>query len=150
MRAVIQRCSSASVEVDGKTTGAIQQGLLILLGVEDADTNEDIEWLANKVVKLRIFSDAEGLMNLSVEDVGGDVLVVSQFTLHAKYKKGTRPSFIRAAKPEKAEADYDAFCKRLESLLNKPCQKGVFGAHMDVHLTNDGPVTIIIDTQNKE
>jgi D-tyrosyl-tRNA(Tyr) deacylase len=150
MRAVIQRCSSASVEVDGKTTGAIEQGLLILLGVEDADTQEDIDWLANKVVKLRIFSDSEGLMNHSVEDVGGSVLVVSQFTLHAKYKKGTRPSFIRAAKPEKAEADYDAFCEKLKSLLNKPCAKGIFGAHMDVHLTNDGPVTILIDTQNKE
>lgn len=150
MRAVIQRCTKASVIVDGKTSGSIRHGFLVLLGVEDTDTEDDIHWLANKICKLRIFADADGMMNHSISDVNGDVLVVSQFTLHAKYKKGTRPSFIRAANPVKAEADYEHFCTHIEQLLNKPCQKGVFGAHMNVHLTNDGPVTILIDTKNKE
>ncbi len=150
MRAVIQRVSEATVTVEGEQTGTIQNGLLILLGVEEEDNQEDVEWLANKVSKLRIFSDDEGLMNRSIEDIDGEALVVSQFTLHAKYKKGTRPSFIKAAPPAQAEELYQAFCTTLQTCLGKPCQKGRFGAHMDVHLVNDGPVTIWIDTKNKE
>jgi D-tyrosyl-tRNA(Tyr) deacylase len=150
MRALIQRVSEASVTVEGAVTGEIKQGLLVLLGIEDADSKEDLQWLAKKVVGLRIFSDSEGLMNLSVADVGGQILLVSQFTLHAKTKKGTRPSFIQAARPEKAEPIYGQFAVELEKLLGKPTQKGVFGAHMDVALINDGPVTIWIDSKNKE
>ncbi len=150
MRALIQRVSKASVTVEGAVTGEIKQGLLILLGIEDADTREDLQWLARKIVGLRIFSDSEGLMNLSVADVDGHALVVSQFTLHAKIKKGTRPSFIQAARPDKAEPMYEEFALEVEKLLGKPTQKGVFGAQMDVALINDGPVTIWIDSKNKE
>ncbi|HAQ71972.1 D-aminoacyl-tRNA deacylase [Salibacteraceae bacterium] len=150
MRSIIQRVSHCSVDVNQKVVGKIGQGYLILLGIESEDSNEDVEWLANKIVALRIFSDEKGLMNKSIIDVDGSVLVVSQFTLHAKYKKGTRPSFIRAAKPEQAIPLYEAFCKELENLTGKVTQTGEFGADMDVHLTNDGPVTIIIDTKNKE
>ena len=150
MRAVIQRVASASVEVDGKTKGSIRHGFLILLGIEDADGQEDVDWLAKKVVSLRIFNDEDGLMNKSIMDINGEVLVVSQFTLHAKYKKGTRPSFIRAAKPDHAIPLYEAFCKSMAAMTGKATQTGEFGAHMDVHLINDGPVTMMIDTQNKE
>lgn len=150
MRAVIQRVKEASVTVDGRTTGSIDRGYLILLGVEDADDQSDVEWLANKVAALRIFSDEDGLMNRSITDVDGQVLVVSQFTLHAKYKKGNRPSFIRAAKPDHAVPMYESFCRSLESILGKPTATGEFGADMDVHLINDGPVTLVIDTKNKE
>lgn len=150
MRAIIQRVSKANVEVNGNTMGSISTGLMILLGIENDDSNEDAEWLANKIVALRIFADDEGLMNRSVMDLNGELLVVSQFTLHAKYKKGTRPSFIRAARPDHAIPLYKAFCHTLEKLTGKPTQTGEFGADMDVHLTNDGPVTIFIDTKNKE
>jgi len=150
MRAVIQRVSDAKVIVDGEITGKNGAGLLILLGVEAEDGEEDVEWLCEKTTKLRIFSDEDGKMNRSVADIDGGVLVVSQFTLHAKYKKGTRPSFIKAAPPEHAERLYKDFCDALTRTLNKPCQSGRFGAHMDVHLINDGPVTIWIDTKNKE
>lgn len=150
MRAVVQRVSKALVTVDEHITGQIDQGLLILLGIEAADDLSDIEWLATKLVKLRIFSDADQNMNLSVQDIDGQVLVVSQFTLHASTKKGTRPSFIKAARPEQAEPMYEQFCEALAKELGKPTQKGVFGAMMDVELVNDGPVTIIIDTKNKE
>lgn len=150
MRAVIQRVSKASVAVDGEVSGQIAEGLLVLLGIEAADETADIEWLAAKLVKLRIFSDEDQNMNLSVQDVDGQVLVVSQFTLHASTKKGTRPSFIKAARPEQAERMYEQFCEALAKELGKPTQKGVFGAMMDVELVNDGPVTIIIDTKNKE
>ncbi|NQV53491.1 MAG: D-tyrosyl-tRNA(Tyr) deacylase [Flavobacteriales bacterium] len=150
MRAVIQRVSEARVRVHEKEIGGIGIGYLILLGIEEADGEDDVEWLANKVVALRVFSDEEGLMNRSITDVDGQVLVVSQFTLHAKYKKGNRPSFIRAAKPLHAIPVYESFCDQLERLLNKPTQRGEFGADMDVHLVNDGPVTLVIDTKNKE
>lgn len=150
MRVVIQRCSEAHVLVDNLVAGKIGTGLLILVGIEHSDTQEDIKWLAEKIIKLRIFSDEQGLMNKSLAEVNGEILVVSQFTLHAKYKKGSRPSFIQAASPDKAKTDYLNFCDLLGQMLNKPCEKGIFGAHMDVHLVNDGPVTIIMDTKNKE
>jgi D-tyrosyl-tRNA(Tyr) deacylase len=150
MRVVVQRCSEAYVKVGNKITGKIGFGLLILVGIEHEDNQEDIDWLAEKIIKLRIFNDDEGLMNKSIAEVDGEILVVSQFTLHARYKKGARPSFIQAAPPEKANADYLAFCDKLSQLLNKPCEKGIFGAHMTVHLNNDGPVTIVMDTKNKE
>lgn len=150
MRSIIQRVSEASVTIDSKVAGSIGVGYLILIGIEEADTKEDAEWLANKIVNLRIFADDEGLMNRSINEVDGSVLVVSQFTLHAKYKKGTRPSFIRAARPEQAIPLYQSFCKTLEALIGKPTETGVFGADMNVHLVNDGPVTIFIDTKNKE
>ena len=151
MRALIQRVSSASVEVEKETVGAINQGLLILLGVGPDDTAEDRDWLLQKILKLRIFNDAEGLMNLSIEDVKGQLLVVSQFTLHAKVKKGTRPSYARAAGPDLAEKLYLEFIEEAEKLMgeNRVAQ-GQFGAHMEVKLLNDGPVTIWIDTKNKE
>lgn len=149
MRAVIQRVQSGKVTIEGKDVGAIQQGLVILLGIEDADGLADVEWLAAKVVALRIFSDADGKMNYSVTEIDGEVLVVSQFTLHASTKKGTRPSFIRAARPDHATPLYEAFLETLESLVSKPVQRGQFGADMQVALINDGPVTIWIDTQNK-
>jgi len=151
MRALIQRVSSASVEVEKETVGAINQGLLILLGVGPDDTAEDQDWLLQKILKLRIFNDAEGLMNLSIEDVKGQLLVVSQFTLHAKVKKGTRPSYARAAGPDLAEKLYLEFIAEAEKLMgeNRVAQ-GQFGAHMEVKLLNDGPVTIWIDTKNKE
>jgi D-aminoacyl-tRNA deacylase len=150
MRAVIQRVSSASVAIDGKVTAAIQQGLLILLGIEEADSAEDIEWLSGKIVRLRIFPDDAGVMNRSVQELGGELLVVSQFTLHASTKKGNRPSYIRAARPEIAIPLYEQFIARLSTDLGKPVETGRFGADMKVNLTNDGPVTITIDTKNRE
>ena len=150
MRAVIQRVSSASVKVDGKITGEIKQGLLVLVGIEDSDGQEDLEWLSGKIVNLRIFNDEEGVMNRSVKDITGEVLVVSQFTLHAATKKGNRPSYIRASKPEIAVPLYEQFKQQLATDLDKAIQAGIFGADMKVELLNDGPVTIIIDTKNKE
>jgi len=150
MRAVIQRASKASVTVEEEVIGVIDQGLVILLGIEDSDEEKDAEWLAGKIASLRIFSDDEGLMNLSVQDVAGGLLVVSQFTLHAKTKKGTRPSFARAAKPEKAKQLYEFFTNQLQTASGLPVETGEFGAMMDVALVNDGPVTIIIDTKNKD
>src|ERR1700756_3795808 len=150
MRSIIQRVTQTAVVVDGKTVGEIGAGVLVLLGIEAADTSEDIEWLAGKIARLRIFPDAAGTMNQSVTDIGGHALVVSQFTLFASTKKGNRPSFIRAAPPEFAERVYIDFCQELEGLLGKPVQRGVFGAHMSVQLANDGPVTIWIDSKQKE
>ena len=150
MRAVIQRVTEASVKVDGKVTGAIKEGLLILVGIEDADTQEDIEWLTKKIVGLRIFNDENGVMNLSVMDVDGGLLAVSQFTLMASTKKGNRPSYIRASKGDFAEPMYEKFCQALETETGKKIEKGIFGADMKVSLLNDGPVTIIMDTKNKE
>ncbi|WP_298736585.1 D-aminoacyl-tRNA deacylase [uncultured Chitinophaga sp.] len=150
MRAVIQRVTRASVTVDGKITGSIQQGLLVLLGIEDADTMEDITWLSNKIVNLRIFSDATGVMNLSVKETGGGILLVSQFTLHASTKKGNRPSYIRASKPDIAIPMYEKMITQLGLDLGKRVETGIFGADMKVDLLNDGPVTIVIDTQHKE
>ncbi len=150
MRAVIQRVSEASVKVDDQLISVIKLGFLVLLGVEEDDSEEDVKWLSKKLVSLRIFSDENQNMNLSLEDVKGDILLVSQFTLHAKTKKGNRPSFIKAARPEKAEDLYLKTKNELESLLNKPLQTGEFGAMMKVSLENDGPVTIFIDTKNKE
>lgn len=150
MRVVIQRVSKASVTIEGKMVAQIGHGLLILLGIEEADTQNDIDWLVSKIVKLRIFSDEAGNMNLSVMDTNGDVIVVSQFTLHASTKKGNRPSFIRAAKPEQAIPLYEKFISDFEKELGKPVGTGEFGAMMDVALLNDGPVTIIIDSKNKE
>jgi len=150
MRSIIQRVTQATVVADGKTVGEIGVGVLVLLGIEAADTLEDIEWLAGKIARLRIFPDAAGAMNQSVTDIGGQALVVSQFTLFASTKKGNRPSFIRAAPPEFAERMYTDFCRELEVLLGKPVPRGVFGAHMSVQLVNDGPVSIWIDSQQKE
>jgi D-tyrosyl-tRNA(Tyr) deacylase len=150
MRVVIQRVSHASVTVEKKTTGEINSGLLILAGFEDSDSDEDIEWLSKKIVRLRIFNDDKELMNLSVHDIGGSILLVSQFTLHASTKKGNRPSFIKAAKPEIAIPLYEKFTRQLEIDLGKTVQTGVFGAMMNISLVNDGPVTITIDTKNKE
>jgi len=149
MKAVIQRVSRASVTIDGVVTAAIQTGLLILLGIEHADTEEDIEWLSNKIAALRIFSDENGLMNLSAKEVDGQMLVVSQFTLHASTKKGNRPSFISAARPETAIPLYQKFVTRLGELTGKTTLTGDFGADMKVELVNDGPVTIIIDSKNR-
>ncbi|WP_296685981.1 D-aminoacyl-tRNA deacylase [Flavobacterium sp.] len=150
MRVVLQRVSSASVTVSEKIVGEIQKGLLVLVGIEDADTQEDIDWLVAKITQLRIFGDANGIMNLSVEEVNGDVLVVSQFTLHAATKKGNRPSYIKAAKPEVAIPIYEKFVTTLENKLGKKVPTGIFGADMKVALLNDGPVTIVIDSKNKE
>ena len=150
MRIVIQRVSEASVTIDGEMISKIDKGMMILLGIEDADTEDDIEWLCNKVTKLRIFSDENDAMNLDINQIEGSFLVVSQFTLHAMTKKGNRPSFIRAARPEKAIPLYEKFLERLASISGRPVQCGQFGADMDVALINDGPVTIIIDSQNKE
>ena len=150
MRTVIQRVTEASVKVDGKVTGAIKEGLLILVGVEDADTQEDIDWLVKKIVGLRVFNDENGVMNLSVQDVGGGLLAVSQFTLMASTKKGNRPSYIRASKGDYAQPMYEKFCQALEKESGKKVEKGIFGADMKVSLLNDGPVTIIMDTKNKE
>ena len=150
MRSVIQRVSEASVKIDGKINGTIKKGLLVLVGIEDTDTAEDTEWLSNKIVNLRIFDDGDGVMNLSVIEVKGEILVVSQFTLHASTKKGNRPSYIKASKPEIAVPLYEKFIEQLEFNLVTPVQTGVFGADMKVSLINDGPVTIIIDTKNKE
>ena len=150
MRAVIQRVSEASVVVEDEKVANIQQGLLVLLGIEIEDTKEDADWLANKISALRIFSDSEGKMNSSILDVDGDVIVVSQFTLHAKTKKGNRPSYIKSARPEQAIPLYDQFKKELSEVIGKQVQSGEFGADMKVSLVNDGPVTIIIDSKNKE
>lgn len=150
MRAVIQRVSQASVHIDGQLRSQIQQGLLVLLGIEELDQDEDIEWLCAKIIRMRIFSDAQGLMNLSLEDIQGDLLLISQFTLHASTKKGNRPSFIHAARPEQAIPLYEKMIQALESNLQKKIGTGIFGADMKVQLINDGPVTIIIDSKNKE
>ncbi|WP_421805945.1 D-aminoacyl-tRNA deacylase [Flagellimonas sp.] len=150
MRAVLQRVSKASVTVDGQVVSSIGDGLLVLLGIEDADGQEDVEWLANKMVNLRIFSDENNVMNRSVVDIDGEIIVVSQFTLHAQTKKGNRPSYIKAAKPEVAIPMYEGFVTVLEQKLGKKVGTGIFGADMKVELLNDGPVTIIIDTKNKE
>ena len=150
MRAVIQRVSEVSVVVEDEKVANIQQGLLVLLGIETEDSKEDADWLANKISALRIFSDSEGKMNNSILDVDGDVIVVSQFTLHAKTKKGNRPSYIKSARPEQAIPLYDQFKKELSEVIGKQVQSGEFGADMKVSLVNDGPVTIIIDSKNKE
>jgi len=150
MRLVIQRVKEASVQVEGAIIGAIQNGLMILVGIEDADSQEDIEWLAAKVSNLRIFDDAEGVMNLSVKEVQGDILLISQFTLHASTKKGNRPSYINASKPPIAVPLYEAMIQQLENELGKPIQTGKFGADMQVSLLNNGPVTIIMDSKNKD
>jgi D-tyrosyl-tRNA(Tyr) deacylase len=150
MRAVIQRVSEASVTIAGQVKAAIQVGLLVLLGVEDADTPEDIEWLSGKLVRLRIFNDDQGLMNRSVQEVAGDILVVSQFTVFASTRKGNRPSYSRAARPEVAIPLYEAFLRRVSADLRRPVHSGEFGADMRVALTNAGPVTIVIDTKSRE
>lgn len=150
MRVVIQRVRHASVTIDGKLKSAIQGGLLVLVGIEDSDSQEDIDWLCKKIVNLRIFDDENGVMNRSVLDTGGDILVVSQFTLHASTKKGNRPSYIKAAKPDVSIPLYKAFCAQMEADLGKSISTGTFGADMKVELLNDGPVTILMDTKNKE
>lgn len=150
MRVIIQRVSKASVKVDNAICGQIEKGFLILCGFEEADTQEDIDWISQKIVNLRIFTDLDGKMNLSIQDIDGGMLVVSQFTLHASTKKGNRPSFIKAAKPNTAIPLYEEFKNSLSKLLNKPVQSGIFGADMKVELLNDGPVTIIMDSKNKE
>ena len=150
MRAVIQRVSKASVKVYDKITGQIDKGLLVLIGIEDADTKEDIEWLSSKICNLRIFDDKQGVMNLSVKDIGGDILLVSQFTLHASTKKGNRPSYIKASKPEIAISMYEQMLAQLDLDSGKKVEAGIFGADMKVELLNDGPVTIVMDTKNKE
>lgn len=150
MRAVIQRVTKASVTVEGNVTGSITTGLLVLLGIEDADTTEDIIWLSNKITNLRIFNDAQGVMNQSVQEVDGNILLVSQFTLFAATKKGNRPSYIRASKPDMAIPLYEQMIKQLNLDMGKEIHVGIFGADMKVELLNDGPVTIIIDTKNKE
>ncbi|HEV7620518.1 MAG TPA: D-aminoacyl-tRNA deacylase [Flavisolibacter sp.] len=150
MKIVLQRVTHASVTVNNKTTGAINTGLLVLLGIEDSDSMEDIIWLSNKIVNLRIFNDEHGVMNLSVADVKGDILLISQFTLHASTKKGNRPGYSRASKAEIAVPLYQQMIEQLETDLGKQIQCGIFGADMKVELLNDGPVTIIIDTKNKE
>ena len=150
MRVVIQRVLEASVVVDEKIVGSIKNGLLVLLGIEDADTEEDIHWLSNKIVGLRLFDDAEGVMNLSVKDIEGDILLVSQFTLMASTKKGNRPSYIKASKPPVAVPLYEQMIKAISVALGKEIQTGIFGADMNVSLINNGPVTITIDSKNKE
>jgi len=150
MRAVIQRVSSASVVIAGQTKASIQTGLLVLLGIEEADTSEDIEWLSGKIARLRVFNDEQAVMNRSVLEAGGQVIVVSQFTLHASTKKGNRPSYIRAARPEVAIPLYEQFVQKLASELGQPVQTGEFGADMKINLTNDGPVTIVIDSKMRE
>jgi len=150
MRVIIQRVSEASVKVDSKIVTDIQKGLLVLVGIEDTDTQEDIDWLAGKIVKMRIFGDENDIMNCSVQDIDGDIIVVSQFTLHASTKKGNRPSYIKASKPEFAIPMYEKFVQALEKEFQKKIQTGIFGADMKVSLINDGPVTILIDSQNRE
>ena len=150
MRIIIQRVRNASVTIDGTMHSAIGQGMMILVGVEEADGDDDIAFLVKKVANMRIFDDADGVMNLSVMDVGGEVLVVSQFTLHASTKKGNRPSYIKAAKPDISVPLYEKFCTELSATLGKPVQTGVFGADMQCALINDGPVTIFMDSKNKE
>jgi D-aminoacyl-tRNA deacylase len=150
MKAVIQRVSKASVTIGGNINSSINKGLLVLAGIEDADTDEDIEWLSQKITCLRIFDDENGVMNISVKETGGDILLVSQFTLHASTKKGNRPSYIKASKPEVAIPLYEKLITQLEKELGKKVQTGVFGADMKVELLNDGPVTIVMDSKNKE
>lgn len=150
MKSVIQRVSQASVTIDGKKVSEIQNGLLVLVGIEDSDSQEDIQWLSAKIVNLRIFGDENDVMNLSVKDIDGGIIVVSQFTLHASTKKGNRPSYIKASKPDVAIPLYENFVKQIEIDLGKKIQTGEFGADMKVALLNDGPVTIMIDTKNKE
>ena len=150
MRVVIQKVTQASVSIKNQIVASIDKGLLVLVGIEDTDTNDDIVWLSAKIVNLRVFDDDNGVMNLSVKEVEGQVLIVSQFTLHASTKKGNRPSYIKAARPEVAIPIYEAFIKQVESLLGKRVSTGQFGAMMQVSLCNDGPVTILIDTKNKE
>lgn len=150
MRAVIQRVSEATVTINNSEKSSINSGLVVLLGIEEADTNEDIEWLSGKISRLRIFDDNNGIMNLSVNNVNGEVMVISQFTLHASTKKGNRPSYVKAAKPEIAIPIYNDFIKKLTYDINRKVKAGEFGAFMQVALINDGPVTIIIDTKNKE
>jgi D-tyrosyl-tRNA(Tyr) deacylase len=150
MRAVIQRVSEASCKVDGNITGQIGIGFLVLLGIEDADTDEDLQWLAQKITGLRVFGDENGLMNKALADIGGDILLISQFTLFAQTKKGNRPSFIRAARPDKAIPMYEQMIKTLETITGKKIATGIFGADMKVGLVNDGPVTITIDTKVRE
>ena len=150
MRAVVQRVSQASVAINGQIKSSIQTGLLVLLGVEEADTAEDVEWLSGKLVRLRIFNDENGVMNRSVQEIQGDMLTVSQFTLFASTRKGNRPSYSQAARPEIAVPLYEAFLSKVAQELGRPIQAGEFGADMKVSLTNDGPVTIIIDTKNRE
>lgn len=150
MKVVVQRVSEASVTVDGQKTADIKKGLLVLVGIEDADTQEDIDWLTGKIIKMRIFGDENDIMNCSVQDVDGEIIVVSQFTLHASTKKGNRPSYIKASKPEFAIPMYENFVKALEKESGKKVQTGIFGADMKVSILNDGPVTIVIDSKNKE
>jgi D-tyrosyl-tRNA(Tyr) deacylase len=150
MKAVIQRVTRASVTIDSKVHAAIEEGLLVLLGIEDADTDEDIEWLSGKIVNLRIFNDNDGVMNICIKEIGGNILLISQFTLHAYTKKGNRPSYIKASKPDIAVPLYEKMIHQLTVDLGKEIQSGIFGADMKVELLNDGPVTIIIDTKNRE
>lgn len=150
MRVLIQRVKQASVRIEGNIKSRIEKGLLVLLGIEDSDNQEDISWLCNKIANLRIFDDENGVMNLSLKDVNAQVLVVSQFTLFASTKKGNRPSYIRASKPDIAIPIYEQFCRELEGTINNKIETGSFGAHMDVELINDGPVTIWIDSREKE
>lgn len=150
MRAVIQRVSKACVKVENKVTGEINQGLLVLVGIEDADTEDDIAWLSNKITQMRIFADEAGVMNRSVQDVAGNILLVSQFTLHASTKKGNRPSYSRASKADFAIPMYEKLINVLSGVMGKPVETGIFGADMQVELVNDGPVTIVMDTKSKE
>ena len=150
MRVVIQRAKNAQVEISGEIHGKIQHGLVVLVGIENDDTSEDVDWLCRKIANLRIFDDPSGTMNLSLTDIAGEALVISQFTLHASTKKGNRPSYIKSAKPEISKPLYQKLITTLNSYLVNPCQTGRFGADMQVSLTNDGPVTIVIDTKNKE
>ena len=150
MRVVVQRVTKASVSVGDAVVGSIEKGLLVLLGITHDDTKEDVDWLVNKVVQMRIFDDSKGIMNLSLKDIGGEMLVVSQFTLHALTKKGNRPSYIQAAKHQIAVPLYEAFVQQAQALLEKPVPTGVFGAMMQIDLTNDGPVTMVVDSKNKE
>jgi len=150
MRAVIQRVTQASCTVDGNITGQIGLGFLVLVGIEDADTDEDLQWLAQKIVGMRVFGDENGLMNKALADVGGDILLISQFTLFAQTKKGNRPSFIRAARPDKAIPMYEKMISTLETLTGKKIAAGIFGADMKISLLNDGPVTIVMDTKDRE
>jgi D-tyrosyl-tRNA(Tyr) deacylase len=150
MKVVIQRVNEASVSIDGQVAGSIQKGLMVLLGIETADTIEDVDWLSNKIVQMRIFDDDQGVMNLSVKEIGGNILLVSQFTLHASTKKGNRPSYIAAAKHDISIPLYEAMIIKLTEAMGAPIQTGVFGADMKVALINNGPVTIIVDSKNKE
>lgn len=150
MRVVLQRVAEAQVKVDGSVVGSIGKGILVLAGIEDADTDEDVTWISGKITQMRIFDDANGVMNLSVKDIDGEILLVSQFTLHASTKKGNRPSYIKASKPNHAVPIYESLILQLSNDMGKSISKGIFGADMKVHLLNDGPVTIIMDSKNKE